>query len=207
MGVAFSYSDISEVCQLRYLTPEILAEYESAVKTPLAFVNFADRVGYGNAREVTKILQAAGWEHVTSCLNWHIAHLGDVEMRLWMKKFEKPIIKRQVCRQHDFREHLSFASGCGGRIIEPQEIMHEDILATNPKWARFLTLLRVPKEESVDEEWLRAMNYRPLPQFSSSVAGYWVNGFERWSREVELEFWKKWELPGTKKHQPLGGSN
>lgn len=194
-----SYRDITEVNGVNLLTADLLKTYEALVRTPLAFINFARRAGYCNVPKVSKVLEDAGWEHVTSCLNWHNAHNGDCEMLLWLKKFEKNLpVDKGYGRAHSYSEHLSFLGGCGGRIIEPHEIEHPDIKLVNATyWPRFLTLLRVPTDKSVDAAYLRAMNYRPLTQFSTSMADYWVNGFKDWTRDAEMEFWVKWKKPAA----------
>lgn len=189
------YSDITEVNGMYGLTPGRLELYEAEVRTPLGFISYANR--YGDIPKVQQILADSGWVETTSCLNWHSSHNGDAQVRLWLKKFLKnlPLDKPQY-RTHSYSQHLSFASGCCGRIIEPHEIADSEIVKVNPLyWSRYLTILRVPTEKSVDTNWLRAMNYRPLPQFSTSVADYWVNGFQDWTRDAELAFWDKWKRP------------
>ena len=188
------------------LTPtQVFPEAEKLVQTPLAFAHFA-RGPYKETQAVQKMLEDNGWKLISSTLNWHSSHQGDHELTLWLKKFPQnlPVEQLRACPQkerggndrHMYPCHKSFLFGCGGRLLEGfKDIRDEDIA-----WTKFLTLIRIPVEKKITparERWLRAMNYRPLPaEFNTSVATYWVNGFEKWpGKDQENDFWRKWQEP------------
>lgn len=183
---------------------EILPEVEKMIQTPIAFAHFAVREGYSNTNK--EMLDGAGWKKISSTLNWHSQHQGDCELLLYMKKFPqnlpveqlRPIPNRENYNnpRHMYACHKSFLFGCGGRLLEAFAGVRDSDIA----WTKYLTLIRVPVEKAITparEKWLRAMNYRPLPaEFATSVATYWVNGFEKWPGiDEENEFWRKWVEP------------
>ena len=186
---------------------DIFPEAEKMIKTPLAFAHFARRDYLSKAiSEYQQMLESAGWKLISSTLNWHSQHQGDNELTLWMKKFPQnlPVEQLRACPlkerygndRHMYPCHKSFLFGCGGRLLEGFKDIRDEGIA----WTKFLTLIRVPVEKKITparERWLRAMNYRPLPaEFSTSVATYWVNGFEKWpGKDAENEFWQKWTEP------------
>ena len=215
------YNDISELGNLYHagmpgtgrreytgLKPtDVFSDVEKMIQTPLAFAHFARSQYRQQAPEYQKMLEDAGWKLVSSTLNWHSSHRGDNELCLWMKKYPQnlPVEKlRDVPNRADYYGdgrhmypcHKSFLFGCGGRLLEGfKDIRDEDIA-----WTKFLTLIRIPVEKKITparERWLRAMNYRPLPaEFNTSVATYWVNGFEKWpGKDQENEFWNRWTEP------------
>jgi hypothetical protein len=196
------YNDITEVGKLMYATPKSFAVDEKNIKTPLAFVHYGERAGcdYGN------LLKDAGWTQVTSQLNWHNYHNGDNNLPIWMKLFpenkpDKALISGAKLSMYP--AHNSFAYGCGGRLINRfGNFMPTKLTDCNPiHWHKFTTLIRIHggmKQKANRIAWLEAMHYRELPEFETSEAKYWVNGWkpEEWPKYAgEREVWAKFKMP------------
>jgi len=190
---------------MRYMTAESLTNDEKNIKTPLAFAHYGERQGLSDG--YGEVLKEAGWTQVTSQLNWHNYHNGDTNLPIWMKKFPAKVPEAKETfkaspKSSYYPEHNSFAFGCGGRLINGFKEFDVAKLrnANSEYWYRFTTLIRVKggmKRPEARKAWLAAMNYRELPEFATSEASYWVNGFPvaEWAKNKEHAFWTKFKMP------------
>lgn len=209
MDIYVPYTDISEFGQLganslpgeeRYTysnrsLDEALKLAEKAIKTPLAFAHLP-----ANSSETKNRLLKHGWKDAGSILNWHQAHGGDHSMTIYYKRFDNPPLAKSPgspYRKSMYPCHHSFVYGCGGRITELDKLIDHGI---GYGWHRFLTLLRLPKEDKISastRKWLEAMHFRVIPGMETEVAEYMMNGWdtEEWTESFEMAFWGKFKAP------------
>ncbi len=192
METVMPYVDMSEVGRLDCAYPltvaQTIAELEKTIKTPIAFATIShSQITEGRA------LEENGWKPLRSALNWHNLHIGDHEIRIYMKKFEhNPVTKEQVgVRRYHYKNHLSLAFTCGVGLIS--NLSEYDGLGITYV-QRFLTIMRVSNFHPLNDKQLEEMCKRRFSQIAKTPsATYYANGWpcDNWNKAKELVYWSR----------------
>jgi len=205
MQLVQHYNDLTEIKQLRYVdrgvpSAEKVKELEKQVKTRICFTD-VKAYSPGSIR----IMDEAGWKIGRKTLDWHEAHQGDSELRLYYKIFpdinSDPNDKRKRQRP-TYSCHHSLSGSCSMGLIDTLD----DWLKSPGFPYRYLTLVRLDRKRT-KEEILKMRYFRYRLVFRTDVARYFANGWlpDDWPGSVEKEktWWNSKEAPTLKGWEEL----